>query len=181
MRERSPYMLQGTRIRLRAFEPQDLEADFTFVNDEETALMMYKGMPYPSSRSDESQWLSQQSSYTRGEYQFAIDNLEGCLVGRIGIIHMDWKNRCAELAMMIGPAYRRRGYGREALRLVREFCFRQLNCHRLKVSVLDFNEPAIRLYLDAGFVHEGRLREEVFRNGAYCDVIVMGCLNPAEA
>ena len=171
-------MLQGKLIRLRAFESGDLETNHLFVNDEETALLMYKGMPFPTSLSDEQQWLSQQSSYTRGEYQFAVENLEGDLVGRCGIVRLDWKNRVAELGMMIGHPYRGRGYGKEALSLVCDFCFRQLGCHRLKVSVLDFNTAAIACYESCGFIREGVLREEVFRNGTFHDVILMGLISP---
>lgn len=171
-------MLQGQLIRLRAFESSDLTVSHQFVNDEETALLMYKGMPFPTSLSDEQQWLSQQSSYTRGEYQFAVENMEGDLVGRCGIIRLDWKNRVAELAIMIGSPYRGLGYGKEALSLVCDFCFQQLGCHRLKVSVLDFNTAAIRCYESCGFIKEGILREEVFRNGAFHDVILLARLSP---
>ena len=169
-------VFSGSLVRLRPFEMRDLDADYAFVNDEETALLMYKGMPYPMSMADEQQWLSQQTSYTRGEYQFAVENLDHELVGRCGVIKIDWKNRGAELAMMIGLPFRKRGYGTEALRLVCDFCFRQLGCHRLKVSVLDMNTAAIRVYLRAGFQQEGVLREECFRNGAFHDVILLGRL-----
>lgn len=167
-------MMHGHLVRLRAFEASDLDTNHMFVNDEETALLMFKGMPFPTSLSDEQQWLSQQTSYTRGEYQFAVENMEGNLVGRCGIIRLDWKNRVAELAIMIGYPYRGHGYGKEALSLVCDFCFQQLGCHRLKVSVLDFNEAAIRCYESCGFEKEGILREEVFRNGAFHDVILLG-------
>lgn len=178
IREVIREMLQGQLVRLRAFESGDLETNHLFVNDEETTLLMYKGMPFPTSLNDEQQWLSQQSSYTRGEYQFAVENMDGDLVGRCGIVRLDWKNRVAELGMMIGRPYRGRGYGKEALSLVCDFCFQQLGCHRLKVSVLDFNEAAIACYTACGFVREGVLREEVFRNGTFHDVILMGRISP---
>ncbi len=174
-------MLEGKLVRLRAFEQEDLDLNHAYANDSETMLRMYKGMPFPSSLADDQQWLNGQSSYTRGEYQFAIESLTDGFVGRCGITHMDWKNRCAELAMMIGAPHRRKGYGREALNLLSEFCFMQLNCHRLKVSVLDFNHAAIACYESCGFQAEGRLREEVYRNGRYCDVIILGKLYPNES
>ncbi len=174
-------MLCGNLVRLRAFEQSDLECNYLFDNDPDTALDMLKGMPFPMSHRDEQEWLSQQSCYTRGEYQFAVENLEGELAGRCGIIKIDWKNRCAELAMMIGAPYRRRGYGREALSLLCDFCFQELNCHRVKVSVMAFNEAAIACYHACGFVQEGRLRDEVYRRGAYTDVILLGLINPLES
>ena len=35
---------------------------------------------------------------------------------------------------------------------------------------------AIRCYEKAGFRHEGRLREALFRHGSYHDILVMGIL-----
>lgn len=169
-------MLEGQRIRLRAFEAGDLDAEHAFVNDYDTLLDMMGGIPFPSSISDEQQWLGQQTSYTRGEYQFAIEDGEGYLVGRCGVTRLDWKNRVAELAIMIGAPYRRRGYGQEAMELLCDFCFQEMNLHKLKVSVLAVNEAAVRCYERCGFVREGVLREEIFRRGEYRDVVMLARL-----
>lgn len=169
-------MYTGERVRLRAFESGDLEANWGFVNDYETVRGMASGMLFPCSRGDEARWLDQQSSYTRGEYQFAIEALDsGELIGRCGTLKVDWKNRWAELGIMIGRAANRgRGYGSDAMKLLCRFCFEEMNLHRLKLSVLDFNQQAIRCYEKCGFVREGVLKSEVFREGAYHDVVVMG-------
>ena len=171
-------MYEGKKVRLRAFEQYDLDANHAFVNDYETLRSMMSGIPFPSSMEDERQWLGQQSSYTRGEYQFAVEDFEGSLVGRCGAIRVDWKNRVAVLAIMIGPPYRGRGYGREAMGLLCDFCFREMNLHRLKVSVFAFNEAALRCYEANGFEREGILRGEIWRDGAYRDVILLARMAP---
>ena len=169
-------MLEGKRIRLRAFEASDLDAEHAFVNDYDTLLDMMGGIPFPSSMSDEQQWIGQQTSYTRGEYQFAVEDDEGYLVGRCGVTRLDWKNRVGELAIMIGAPYRGRGYGQEAMSLLCDFCFQEMNLHKLKVSVLAFNEAAIRCYERCGFTREGVLRQEIFRRGQYQDVVLLARL-----
>lgn len=171
-------MYEGNLVRLRAFEAGDLDANHAFVNDYETLRGMMSGIPFPSSVADEQQWLSQQSSYTRGEFQFAVENQDGDLVGRCGPIRVDWKNRLAELAIMIGTPYRGRGYGTEAMSLLCNFCFREMNLHRLKVSVFAFNEAALRCYENNGFVREGLLRQEVWRDGAWRDIVVLAKMAP---
>ena len=108
-------MIEGHFVRLRAFERGDVDANHAFVNDRETLRGMLSGIPFPSSMEDEYRWLEQQTSYSRGEYQFAIEDAEGDLVGRCGVIRVDWKNRVGELAIMIGTPYRGRGYGKEAM------------------------------------------------------------------
>ncbi len=166
-------MYEGRLVRLRAFERDDLDANHAFVNDYETVRGMISGIPFPSSVADEQRWLEQQTSYTRGEYQFAIEDGGGDLVGRCGVIRLDWKNRVAEVAIMLGAPYRGRGYGTEAMALLTSFCFREMNLHKVKVSVFDFNAAAIRCYEKCGFVREGVLRGEIFRDGAYRDVVLM--------
>ena len=97
-------------------------------------------------------------------------------MGRCGITRVDWKNRVGELAIMIGAPYRGRGYGGEAMALLCDFCFQEMNLHKLKVIVLKTNEAAIRCYERCGFVREGVLREEIFRRGAYQDVVQLARL-----
>lgn len=169
-------MYEGKLVRLRAFESGDIDANHALMNDYSTLRGMMSGIPFPTSFEDERQWLGQQSCYTRGEYQFAIENFEGDLVGRCGIIKLDWKNRVGELAIMVGAPYRGQGFGREAMQLLCDFCDREMNLHRLKVTVFAFNEPALRTYESCGFVREGVLRQEIFRDGAYRDVVIMGRL-----
>ena len=169
-------MIDGNLVRLRAFEASDLDAEHAFVNDLSTLQQMMSGIPFPASYADEQQWLSQQTSYTRGEYQFAIEDFEGYMVGRCGVTKLDWKNRVAELAIMIGAPYRCRGYGKEAMALLCDFCFKEMNLHKLKVSVLAFNEAAVKCYEANGFVREGLLRQEIFRDGQYRDVVILGRL-----
>lgn len=169
-------MIDGHFVRLRAFERHDVDANHAFVNDLETMQHMVSGIPFPASMEDEYRWLEQQTSYSRGEYQFAVEDFEGSLVGRCGVIRLDWKNRVAELAIMIGTPYRGRGYGKEAMGLLCDFCFKEMNLHKLKVSVFAFNKAAIRTYEKNGFVQEGTLRQEIFRNGAYQDVVILSRL-----
>ena len=91
---------------------------------------------------------------------------------------MDWKNRLGEIGMMIGAPYRGRGYGTEALGLLCDFAFSEMNLHKLKVSVFAFNAAAIRCYEKNGFTREGLLRAEIFRAGAYQDVVELARFAP---
>ena len=174
-------MYQGKLVLLRALEQQDLADTHRFVNDYETMRGAMSGMLYPSSMEDESRWAAGQSSFTHGEYQFAIETLEsGLLIGRCGFYKIDWKNRWGELGILIGEkAFRLKGYGTDALTVLSRFGFSELNLHKLKVSVFDFNHPALRAYEKCGFVREGVLRQEIYREGVYHDVIQMALFAPS--
>lgn len=167
-------MYQSEHIRLRALERDDLMRCADFDNDYETMRGAYSGMLYPSSLEDENRFLDGQTSYTRGEYQFALETSDGVLIGRCGFTRIDWKNRTAELGVLIGDKkYRGQGLGTEAIGLLCHFGFNELNLHKVKASVFDFNMPALKCYEKCGFQREGALRDELFREGKYHDVILM--------
>lgn len=167
-------MYYGELVNLRAFERSDLESNHAFVNDFDTVRGMASGILFPCSYEDEQRFVDQQSSYTRGEYQFAVENKEGELVGRCGILKIDWKNSLAELGIMIGKENRGRGYGTDAMQVLCRFCFEEMNVRKLKLSVISFNEAALKCYKKCGFNREGILEKEVFRQGKYHDVVVLG-------
>jgi RimJ/RimL family protein N-acetyltransferase len=168
-------MYQGELVRLRAFERGDAETHWVFMNDYETVRGMSSGIIYPSSREDEVRYLDQQTSFTRGEYQFAIETLDGRFIGRCGFLRVDWKNRLAEIGIMIGEKeYRGKGFGTDALRVLTRIAFAELNLHKLKLSVFDFNQQAMACYEKCGFKREGLLKGELWRDGAYHDVVVYG-------
>ena len=91
---------------------------------------------------------------------------------------MDWKNRLAELAILIGEkSSRGKGFGTDAVKTLCRFGFMEMGLHKITVKVFAFNTAAIRCYEKCGFVREGLLRKEYFREGKFHDVIVMGLLN----
>jgi RimJ/RimL family protein N-acetyltransferase len=66
--------------------------------------------------------------------------------------------------------------GTEALTLLINFLFFYYNMNKIRLSVHVNNEAAIRCYERLGFQHEGRSREELFQDGRYHDVCLMGLL-----
>ncbi len=69
-----------------------------------------------------------------------------------------------------------KGYGRQAIRLIKKLCFEQYGCHRLWLDVFDFNPRARALYESEGFVMEGTLRECKKINGEYMTMHVLSML-----
>jgi RimJ/RimL family protein N-acetyltransferase len=46
------------------------------------------------------------------------------------------------------------------------------------LQVYEHNIRGIKAYEHAGFVHEGRLRQDVFKEGVYRDVLIMAVIRP---
>ncbi len=113
-------------------------------------------------------------------YSFAIrKNGTSAIIGIAIVKDIEWPNRSGWLAIGIGkPSNQDRGLGSEAFGLLLDFAFGELNLRRLTLSVMRYNERAIKVYQRHGFVEEGVLRSAVERDGAYHDLILMGLLAP---
>ena len=57
------------------------------------------------------------------------------------------------------------------------YCFQEEKLHRIFLRVLADNDRAISSYEKAGFVREAYLRESVYLDDAYRDVILMSVLD----
>ena len=69
-----------------------------------------------------------------------------------------------------------RGYGREAVQLVKYFAFEILQRHRLWLDVFRHNARAIELYESEGFVYEGELRDAIRKGENYLTLKVYSML-----
>lgn len=168
-------MFEGKLVRLRAHTREDLPRYVTWINDQEVAryLTFYR----PIALEDEERWFAGLGE-RRNEEVFAIETLDGEHIGAGGLHGIDRIARAATLGIFIGNRdYWGRGYGSDAVALLLEFAFDQLNLHRVSLHVYDYNTRAIRAYERRGFVHEGRLRQAGFREGRYYDILVMGILD----
>ena len=170
-------MYEGSLVRLRAFDSSDLIKCQDFSNDYEVMRGASGGILYPSTVDDAARAMNGNTSYSAGEYQFAVETKDDrILIGQCGFIKINWKNRTGELAILIGEKdYRGKGYGADAIRVLCRFGFEEMNLRKIKASVFDFNAPALRCYEKCGFVREGMLQREIYREGAYHDVVQL-CL-----
>ena len=168
-------MYDGKLITLRAFDNSDLLRSLSYSNDYEVMRGASGAILYPSTVDDEARNIAKNTSYTSGEYQFAIEARDSReFIGQCGFVKINWKNRVGEMAILIGEkAYRGRGYGQDAVSVLCRFGFDELNLHKIKALVFDFNAPALCCYEKCGFAREGILKEEIYREGAYHDVVCM--------
>ncbi|RHW43403.1 N-acetyltransferase [Neobacillus notoginsengisoli] len=109
---------------------------------------------------------------------YIIEDREGnTAIGVTSLINIDTKNRNAECIIDIGEKeFWGKGYGTEALKLLLEYAFLELNLHRVSLRVFSLNERAIHIYNKLGFTKEGVMRENLYRNGKWHDIIIMGVL-----
>ncbi|BBE30378.1 N-acetyltransferase [Tepiditoga spiralis] len=170
-------MLKGNKIRLRAYKREELKLVMEFINDEDVTKFLRPGVPFPFRYEDEIKFYESLNPMSTSSYSFAIELLETeKYIGGCGINEIDWKNSVATVGIFLGKPYWNKGYGTEALKILVDFIFNEMNINKVKLNVYSFNERAIKSYKKVGFVVEGRLRQEIFKEGKYYDEIIMGIL-----
>lgn len=170
----------GERIMIREYQKEDLNRVREWVNDPETVRNLDDIFLYPHTLAMTERFIN---AVLEDEYpdtkNFVIADINTeAYIGQISLTHIDWHNRKAEMAIVIGRSEdRNKGYGKEAVRLLLGFAFRQMNLHRIELRVREFNTYGYNCYLKCGFKEEGRKRQDCFIDGGYVDTIVMGILS----
>jgi RimJ/RimL family protein N-acetyltransferase len=78
----------------------------------------------------------------------------------------------ADLGLMVASSHRRHGIGRALLEAAADWA-REAGVTKLELHVFPYNEPAIALYEDFGFVKEGYRRQHYRRGGELVDAVLM--------
>ena len=96
-------------------------------------------------------------------------------IGTTFIKNIDGFSKKGEFGIFIGEKeYLGRGYGKIATKLMLDIAFSELNLHRVYLYVMSDNVAAIKAYESVGFVVEGVLRQDFFRDGSFIDIVMMG-------
>jgi diamine N-acetyltransferase len=172
-------MIYADRIRLRAVERDDIPRFVEWLNDPEVLAGLLINLPMATW--DETRWFENLGNRPAEERPLAVDVRlpEGGWkhIGNVGLQQIEWTNRVAEFGIFIGDkACWNQGYGSEATRLTLKHGFETLNLNRIYLYVFETNPRAIRAYEKCGFVHEGKLRQSMYRNGSYIDALLMSML-----
>lgn len=125
----------------------------------------------------EKEYLENSARDTKNRNFDIVELNDNKLIGTLGLEHINWIERSAELGIFIGDKdFRSNGYGTEAIKLLLEYGFKYLNLHSIRLSLLAINERAHKCYLNCGFKDTGYSREEIFLNGKYYDKLHMDIL-----
>lgn len=104
-----------------------------------------------------------------------IENAAGNRVGYLILAGLADANESIEFRRIV-VTEKGKGYGREALRLIKKLAFEELNAHRLWLDVKEHNVRARHLYESEGFVAEGLLRECIKAADGFESLVLMSML-----
>ena len=111
-------------------------------------------------------------------YFFSIRTLAENVPIGVTMVRVGWVNADGIIGIAIGDRDRwGKGFGTDAIRLLVQYAFLELNLRRVTLGVNAYNARAIRSYEKVGFVREGVFRGDVKRENQRFDSLMMGLLH----
>lgn len=170
----------GEKVRLKMDNPEPLAKAFSrWGGDSEYIRLLDGGARGMFSAKTIQGWIEKDfEKETMENIFFAIHALESDqLLGFVSLFGINWNHGDTWVGIGLGErAFWGKGYGTDAMRVILRYAFTELNLHRVTLGVFEYNPRAIRSYEKAGFIHEGRIRQHLCKEGRRWDVIQMGVL-----
>lgn len=160
--------LQGSRIYLSEVTDNDLG----FISELECNHMVWKYEEFVENDKEaaKNKYLSQIGSKHHYDFIVKIESDEGDIP--IGIVqvwsYVEHRNSW-ELGFGMLPEYQSNGYGYEAVKLLLQFSFKQLNARKIVAMCNSQNLKSINLMEKLNMNREGIFKEELKWNGEYCN------------
>lgn len=134
------------------------------VLEETTAFWIQEGKPAPS-------------GVVMGIWTKSQQDLPSINIGFVSIFNIDWINRNGELGINLpNPSYWGQGYGQEAVKLMCQFSFTELNLEKVTAHVLEINIGSQKCMERNEFSKDGTLRNHVFVDGKYENMTIFSIL-----
>jgi len=170
----------GKLIRLTAKKPEDKDTLSRWTHDAEymRQLNFDAALPKPPEHFEDKKDKDKHPDNGR-RFNFMFRTLDSDkLIGQGGL-NVSWNNQATWVWLGIGePDYRGKGYGSDAMRLLVNYSFRELGLYRVGLGVFGYNTRAMHVYEKLGFVHEGAMRQSLYREGEHHDTYGMSILRP---
>ena len=172
-------MLIGERVQLIPLNDECFELTLKWINNPE--LRPFTGTRFPVSKYEHEGWFKAKATDKYNKtYAIQLKDTKQ-IIGLIGNNDYEPINRTTNPFLYIGDTdMKEKGIGQEAFALFLNFCFKELNVHRVYGYLYAYNEASRRMLDKCGYVLEGVLKQHWFKDGKYHDVLVMGRINESE-
>lgn len=169
--------IYGEKVMLRAIEAKDCDMLLKLINDPDTEKMLGGGS-FPVSEQHQKEWIEKQAS-NQETLRCIVEVIdEKKAVGTVILSGIDYKNGNAEIHIKLtADEGRGKGYGSDAIKTIVQYAFEELRLHCIYATVLEYNAVSAKMFEKCGFEKEGILKERVYKNGTYIDMISYSIIN----
>jgi RimJ/RimL family protein N-acetyltransferase len=174
------YFSKGEKVGLCPIEIKDLKRlsrlIAKWVNDGIVTYYMFTGQK-PQNSAQVAADFKKQLDAGNNVIFLVLDLKTEKPIGYAGLYEIHHTARKAELRILIGEKnFWGKRYGTEVTEILTYYGFDRLNLNRIYLGYTVNNKSAEKAYKRAGFLYEGTLKEEIYRNSRYYDAIRMAIL-----
>ena len=175
-------LFNAASICLTAIDAEDDASTFSaWTQDSCYIALSEETPPRPLSKAQAKEAIEaliKEENEKRNCFWFGIRPLDDDeLLGIIGFPWVDWSNGATSIAISMKDWVEySRASTREALALLQEYAFREIQMHRLGISIPAYNKTLISIVQSLGFEEEVRRRKTLYRFGCRWDNLHLGLL-----
>jgi len=179
---RDALPLQRGRIRFTPLQMDNIYTHFRWNNDPELNRLDSE-IPYEKETFGQFKKRFEQMvrnpSETHRDFEIHADDQ---LIGIAYVARISEHNHHGLIGITIGDRdYWGRGYGRESMAVILEYCFEHLDLHRVSAETFEYNTAWRDLVEGMGFTREGTARDYLYREGKYFDKVSYALLEDEHA
>jgi diamine N-acetyltransferase len=141
-------LAEGRLTIIREFARADVDRWLEWPRHSDPLFYVFNPPPM-SVRQRDSYWISRRQA--ADSRQYAVDDRQGTLVGRISLREIDWYSQSAVLGISFRPDRLGQGLGTDAMESFLRYYFGPLGMEALFLDVAAHNERAHRCYERCGF------------------------------
>ena len=169
------HCLEGRKVRLRAVEPGDAERMYRWENDR--TIWSVSGTMAPFSRESIERFIQEQQFdiFQTRQQRLIIETLDqGIAIGAVDLFEFDPIDHRAGVGILIYETEQRgKGYARDAIQTLCDYCREVLQMHQLWCTTTSDNAPSLALFKGAGFEQTGIRRDWRLVGSEYMDEILL--------
>ncbi|MFY0629324.1 MAG: GNAT family N-acetyltransferase [Flavobacteriaceae bacterium] len=166
-------LLEGKHIKLRALEPEDLAFLYTIENDTDFWEVSHTQVPFSKFLLKQYLENAHLDIYEAKQLRLIIEETKtGEPAGMIDLFDFNPQHKRAGVGIIISTKFQKLGYASEAMKILIDYCFTQLNLHQLFANITPDNKDSILLFEKHNFKKTGEKKDWIFSNNGFKNELI---------
>tara|TARA_A100001037_G_scaffold239144_1_gene218666 strand:+ start:1782 stop:2294 length:513 start_codon:yes stop_codon:yes gene_type:complete len=163
------------KFELKNIKKQDLKTIIRWRND--SRIIKFNTQFFLLNMEYQKKWFKEISA-KKSKNKMFIFKYGNEIVGIGGLIHVDYENKNADIAIILGESkIRGKGFGTKALEMLVEYGFKKMKLHRIGADIFEYNKISLRLFEKLKFKKELEMKDYLWRDGRWWKVYTYSRIN----
>lgn len=163
------------KLELKKIRKEDLKRIIKWRND--SKIMKFNTQFFLLNMEYQKKWF-EEISQKKSKSKMFVFKYGNEIVGIGGLIHHDFQNKSADIAIILGETrIRGKGFGTRALEMLVAYGFKRMKLHRIGADIFEYNKVSLRLFEKLEFKKELEMKDYLWRDGRWWKVYTYSRIN----